>query len=75
MWFLKKIGKFFFCKKRHYAKDIEFINELNDDNFHLNPIDSISFHECRGNGVLIISFDFKGYNFWQQRLLPLDWNE
>ena len=55
MWFMKRknIGKSF-CKKRYYAKDIEFVNEFGN-NFHLNPKD----YECRGHGILIISIDFE----------------
>ena len=46
-----------FCCKKNYAKNVQFINELDDTNFHLNPKDFM-FHECRADGVLMISIDF-----------------
>ena len=42
---------------------------------HLNRKGFIMLHECTGHGVLMISINFQGFNFKQQRLLPLDWNE
>ena len=46
-----------FCCKKNYAKNVQFINELDDTNFHLNPKDFM-FHECRADRVLMISIDF-----------------
>ena len=65
----------FCCKKKHYAKTVQFINELGDTYFHFNPKGFITCHERRAHGVLMTSIDFQGFSFRQQRLLPLDWND
>ena len=55
-----------FCCKKNYAKNVQFINELDDTNFHLNPKGFIMFHECRENGLLMISIDFQSFSLRQQ---------
>ena len=65
----------FCCKNKHYAKMSSLLTSFMILISHLNPKGFIMLHECTGHGVLMISINFQGFNFKQQRLLPLDWNE
>ena len=67
------MGNFFDMKQ--FLKSVEFISELDDANFHLNPRGYITFHECRGQGFLTSSFNFDDFNFRKKILLPLYWNQ
>ena len=54
------------------AKNICFINELEDSNFHLNPYGIITLSGCRGHGVLMIAIDFEGFMSRKQKVILLN---
>lgn len=69
-----KMGNcFFLIKKERVLKHVKFISELDDTNSYLNLKSCITFSDCRGHIVLMISGGFEGFSFRQRTLLPLDW--
>ena len=33
----------------------------------------ITFSRCYGHGVLLVTLDLEGFEFYQERLFPADW--
>ena len=64
---------FFLIKKKRVFKHVKFISELDDTKSHLNLKSCITFSDCRGHSVLMISDGFEVFSFRQRKLLPLDW--
>ena len=57
------------CKKKDRAKHAKFINNTDKKSRTVLSVFSI----CFGHGVLLITIDLKDFEFYQGRLLPIDW--
>ena len=58
------------CRRedRGKVKNVKFINR-----FGKKIEGKIIFNRCYGHGVLLLTIDLEGFEFYQGRLFPIDW--